>query len=45
LNDANWLGNTGMAYDLIYNSFSPTERKTIEDGAFKPEGGFFLQKT
>ena len=37
LNDANWLVYTGMAYDLIYNSLSGAERKTIEDGAFKPE--------
>jgi hypothetical protein len=37
LNDANWLVYTGMAYDLIYNSLSPKERKTITDGAFKPE--------
>jgi len=37
LNDANWLVYTGMAYDLIYNSLSVSERKTIEDGAFKPE--------
>src|SRR6187401_2197876 len=37
LNDANWLVYTGMAYDLIYNSLSPEERKTITDGAFKPE--------
>jgi oligo-alginate lyase len=37
LNDANWLVYTGMAYDLIRNSLTPAERKTIEDGAFKPE--------
>ena len=37
LNDANWLVYTGMAYDLIYNSLSPGERKAIEEGAFKPE--------
>ena len=43
LNDANWLVYTGMAYDLVYNSFSPTERKTIEDGAFKPEVDFFTK--
>lgn len=40
LNDANWLVYTGMAYDLVYNSLSPSERKTIEDGAFKPEVDF-----
>lgn len=40
LNDANWLVYTGMAYDLIYNSLTVTERKTIEDGAFKPEVDF-----
>ena len=37
LNDANWLVYAGMAYDLIYNSLSNVERRTIEDGAFKPE--------
>jgi hypothetical protein len=37
LNDANWLVYAGMAYDLIYNTLSPEERKTITDGAFKPE--------
>ena len=40
LNDANWLVYTGMAYDLIYNSMTPAERKTIEYGAFKPEVDF-----
>ncbi|RYZ30272.1 MAG: heparinase [Chitinophagaceae bacterium] len=30
----------GLAYDLIYNSLTPAERKTIEDGAFKPEVDF-----
>lgn len=40
LNDANWLVYTGMAYDLIYNSLSSSERKTIEEGAFKPEVDF-----
>lgn len=37
LNDANWLVYAGMGYDLIYNSLSPAERKTIEEGAFKPQ--------
>lgn len=40
LNDANWLVYSGMAYDLTRNSFSASERKTIEDGAFKPEVDF-----
>ncbi|HEU5165241.1 MAG TPA: heparinase II/III family protein [Chitinophagaceae bacterium] len=43
LNDANWLVYTGMAYDLIYNSLSVAERKTIEDGAFKPEVDFITK--
>lgn len=43
LNDANWLVYTGMAYDLVYNSFSAAERKTIEEGAFKPEVDFFTK--
>lgn len=37
LNDANWLVYTGMAYDLIYNTLTASEKKIIEDGAFKPE--------
>jgi oligo-alginate lyase len=37
LNDANWLVYSGMAYDLIYVSLTAAERKTIEEGAFKPE--------
>jgi hypothetical protein len=43
LNDANWLVYTGMAYDLIYSSVSPAERKTIEEGAFKPEVDFMTK--
>jgi hypothetical protein len=43
LNDANWLVYTGMAYDLVYNSFSAAERKTIENGAFKPEVDYFTK--
>jgi hypothetical protein len=43
LNDANWLVYTGMAYDLIYNSLTPAERKKIEDGAFKPEVDFITK--
>ncbi len=41
LNDANWMVYAGMAYDLVYNSLTPAERKTIEQGAFKPEVDFF----
>ncbi len=43
LNDANWLVYAGMAYDLIYNSLSAVERKTIEEGAFKPEVDFITK--
>lgn len=43
LNDANWLVYAGMAYDLIYNSLSSTERKTIEEGALKPEVDFITK--
>jgi hypothetical protein len=43
LNDANWLVYAGMAYDLIRNSLTPEERKTIEDGAFKPEVEYFTK--
>src|SRR6185436_15192472 len=35
---------SGMAYDLIYNSLSASETKTIEDGAFKPEVDFFTKE-
>jgi hypothetical protein len=43
LNDANWLVYTGMAYDMVYNALSSAERKTIEDGAFKPEVDYFTK--
>jgi hypothetical protein len=43
LNDANWLVYAGMAYDLIYNTLSAGERKTIEEGAFKPEVDFITK--
>lgn len=43
LNDANWLVYTGMAYDLIHTTLSAAERKTIEEGAFKPEVDFFTK--
>lgn len=43
LNDANWLVYAGMAYDLIYNSLTSSERKTIEEGAFKPEVDFITK--
>ena len=43
LNDANWMVYAGMAYDLVYNSLTAAERKTIEDGAFKPEVDFFTK--
>lgn len=43
LNDANWMVYTGMAYDLIHTTLTATERKTIEDGAFKPEVDFFTK--
>lgn len=43
LNDANWLVYTGMAYDLVYRSFTTEERKAIEDGAFKPEVDYFTK--
>jgi len=43
LNDANWLVYAGMAYDLIYNSLSAAERKTIEDGALKPEADYLIK--
>lgn len=44
LNDANWLVYAGMAYDLTYNSYTASERKKIEEGAFKPEVDFFTKE-
>jgi hypothetical protein len=41
LNDANWLVYTGLAFDCIHDYLTPTERKLIADGAFKPEVDFF----
>lgn len=41
LNDANWLVYAGMAYDLVGASLSASEKKIIEEGAFKPEVAFF----
>ncbi|MBS1567542.1 MAG: alginate lyase family protein [Bacteroidetes bacterium] len=43
LNDVNWLVYTGMAYDGIYNTLSAAERKTIEDGAFRPEVDYIVE--
>jgi len=43
LNDANWLVYTGLAFDCIYNYLSPAERKTIAEGAFKPEVDYFTR--
>jgi len=43
LNDANWLVYAGMAYDLVYNSLSATDRNKIEEGAFKPEVDYFTK--
>jgi hypothetical protein len=43
LNDANWLVYSGMAYDLVCNSFSAADKKTITEGAFKPEVDFFTK--
>ena len=44
LNDANWMVYAGMAYDLVRNSLSAAERKTIEEGAFKPEVDYFTNE-
>lgn len=44
LNDANWLVYAGMAYDLVYTAIPATDRKKIEDGAFKPEVDFFTKE-
>ena len=41
LNDANWLLYAGLAFDGIHDYLTPSERKQIADGAFKPEVDFF----
>jgi hypothetical protein len=43
LNDANWLVYTGLAFDCIHDYLSPTERKQIADGAFKPIVDYFTK--
>ncbi|HEU4470373.1 MAG TPA: heparinase II/III family protein [Flavisolibacter sp.] len=43
LNDANWLVYAGLGYDLIQPMLTPAERKTIEQGAFKPEVDFITK--
>ncbi|TCJ17700.1 heparinase [Flaviaesturariibacter flavus] len=40
LNDANWLVYAGMAYDLVQPALSAADRKTIADGALRPEVDF-----
>ncbi len=42
LNDANWLVYAGMAYDLVYNHLSVSDRETITEGAFAPIVNYFL---
>ncbi len=41
LNDAVWLVYTGLAFDNIHDYLTANERKTIAEGAFKPEVDFF----
>lgn len=43
LNDANWMVYAGISYDLVYNFLSSSERKFIEEGAFKPEVDFLTK--
>jgi hypothetical protein len=43
LNDANWLVYMGMAYDAAYNAIPASDRKIIEDGAFRPEVEFMTR--
>ncbi|RYY85293.1 MAG: heparinase [Chitinophagaceae bacterium] len=43
LNDANWLVYAGMAYDLVRDGLSAADRRSIEQGAFKPEVDFMTQ--
>jgi hypothetical protein len=42
LNDANWLVYTGMAYDLIQEYLTPSEKNIITKGAFKPIVDYFI---
>ena len=41
LNDAVWLVYAGLAFDNIHDYLTANERKTIAEGAFKPEVDFF----
>jgi len=43
LNDANWLVYAGLAFDLIHDYLTPTERTQIANGAFKPEVDYFTK--
>lgn len=43
LNDANWLMYAGLAMDCIHDYLSPSERKVIADGAFKPLVDYFTK--
>ncbi len=43
LNDANYLVYAGLAYDLIQPYLTEVERKTISEGAFKPEVDYFTK--
>ncbi|RYZ00169.1 MAG: heparinase [Chitinophagaceae bacterium] len=40
LNDANWLVYAGLAYDLVQPALSAADRRTIIEGAFRPEVEF-----
>jgi hypothetical protein len=43
LNESVWLVNTSMAYDLVYEWLSTTDRTTIEEGVLRPMAKFFIE--
>ncbi len=43
LNDANWLVYAGTAFDCIHDYLTPSERKMIANGAFKPLVDYFTR--
>ncbi len=43
LNDANWLVYAGLAFDLIHDYLTPSEKTQIIVGAFKPEVDYFTK--
>ena len=43
LNDCNWLAYTAQAYDSIYETLTPAEQESIENGVFRPMCKFLTE--